>query len=227
MWRASSAPMNASGSTSTSPRAHRAASRSRFTASSRRSLVSRRVLRPSPARAAAAVSGRLALRRRWRPLDSYVGVPALASAGFLLLGIVLFVYRGAVASFFTAAAGRAVGRPGPEFSNDVIARRGRVDTRDRSDRRIGKRMGVAVGLRRRSRARLAHGKLDGSQVREGMSDQGWRPRAPRPRERQRAGRGRTADRTRGRRLEPIPHSQARLKVVRVHHVDEDLEMIPE
>jgi hypothetical protein len=46
-------------------------------------------------------------------------MPALASAGFIVLGFVLFVYRGAVAGFFANAAGRAVGRPGPEFSNDV------------------------------------------------------------------------------------------------------------
>ncbi len=83
------------------------------------SLVSRESLRPSPAKAAAAVTARLGLRKRSRTLDAHVGVPALASAGFILLGIVLFVFRGAVARFFTDAAGRSVGLPGPEFSNDV------------------------------------------------------------------------------------------------------------
>jgi len=82
-------------------------------------LVSRESLRPSPAQTAAVVTARLGLRKRWRPLDAYVGVPTMASAGFILLGIVLFVFRGAAARFFTDVAGKTVGRPGPEFSSDV------------------------------------------------------------------------------------------------------------
>jgi anti-sigma factor RsiW len=83
------------------------------------SLVSRGNLRPSSAQAAAAVTARLGFRTRRRPIDAYVGVPALASAGFILLGIVLFAFRGAVARLLAEAAGRTVGLPGPEFSNDV------------------------------------------------------------------------------------------------------------
>lgn len=82
-------------------------------------LVSRRDLRPSPARAAAAVTARFGLRRRWRPLDAWIGVPAVASAGFILLGVVLFVYRGPVSVFFTGVAERILGLFGEQFSTGL------------------------------------------------------------------------------------------------------------
>jgi predicted anti-sigma-YlaC factor YlaD len=82
-------------------------------------LVSRRDLRPSPARAAAAVTARLGLRRRWTLLDAWVGVPAVASAGFILLGLVLFVFRGPVTVFFTGVAEHILGLFGEQFSTGL------------------------------------------------------------------------------------------------------------
>jgi predicted anti-sigma-YlaC factor YlaD len=80
------------------------------------SLVSRRDLRPSPKRTATVVSERLGLRKRWRPLDAWVGVPAVASAGFILLGLVLLVFRDAVTEFFGGVAENVVVRFGQGFS---------------------------------------------------------------------------------------------------------------
>jgi len=64
------------------------------------SLASLHDLRPSPARTAALVSERLGLRRRWNLRGVFSGVPALASAGFIALGIVLYIFRGPVENFF-------------------------------------------------------------------------------------------------------------------------------
>lgn len=65
------------------------------------SLSSLRDLRPSPARTAVAVSERLGLRPRRNPRGVFVNVPALVSAGFIVLGIVLYDFRNIVADFFT------------------------------------------------------------------------------------------------------------------------------
>jgi predicted anti-sigma-YlaC factor YlaD len=65
------------------------------------SLASLRDLRPSPVRTAAAVSERLGLRPRRHARRSFVNVPAIVSAGFIVLGVVLYDIRDLVASFFT------------------------------------------------------------------------------------------------------------------------------
>lgn len=64
------------------------------------SLVSRRDLVPPGGRTASAVIERLGLRRQRRPLFGWVGVPGLASAGFILLGVALYGVRASVAEFF-------------------------------------------------------------------------------------------------------------------------------
>ncbi|MBP2681256.1 MAG: putative zinc-finger [Candidatus Krumholzibacteriota bacterium] len=64
------------------------------------SLSSLRELRPSPARTAAAVSERLGLRPRRHARRSFVNVPAMVSAGFIVLGLVLYDFRNFVAEFF-------------------------------------------------------------------------------------------------------------------------------
>ena len=64
------------------------------------SLASLRDLRPSPARTAALASERLGLRRRWDLREAFASLPALASAGFIALGIVLYIFRGPVENFF-------------------------------------------------------------------------------------------------------------------------------
>jgi anti-sigma factor RsiW len=65
------------------------------------SLASLSGLRPSPARTAAAVGARLGLRPRRYARRSFVNVPALVSAGFIVLGLVLYDFRNFVAEFFT------------------------------------------------------------------------------------------------------------------------------
>lgn len=67
-------------------------------------LVSRRVLRPQAARTARTVAERLGVRRRRRPLVGWIGLPGLASAGSLIVGIVSYLYRDAVAEFFGRVA---------------------------------------------------------------------------------------------------------------------------
>lgn len=64
------------------------------------SLSSLRELRPSPGRTAASVSERLGLRPRRYARRSFVNVPAIASAGFIVLGLVLYDLRSLVAEFF-------------------------------------------------------------------------------------------------------------------------------
>jgi anti-sigma factor RsiW len=64
------------------------------------SLTSLRDLQPSPVRTAAAVSDRLGLRQLRRARRSFVNVPAVVSAGFIVLGIVLYNFRNIVADFF-------------------------------------------------------------------------------------------------------------------------------
>jgi predicted anti-sigma-YlaC factor YlaD len=64
------------------------------------SLTSLRSLRPSHVRTAAAVSDRLGLRPRRRARRSFVNVPAIVSAGVIVLGIVLYDFRNIVADFF-------------------------------------------------------------------------------------------------------------------------------
>ncbi len=64
------------------------------------SLLSLGDARPSPARAAAAVSGSLGLRSRAGFRWTWPGVPALTGAAFIVLGIALYVLRGAIPSIF-------------------------------------------------------------------------------------------------------------------------------
>jgi predicted anti-sigma-YlaC factor YlaD len=64
------------------------------------SLSSLRDLRPSPVRTAAAVSERLGLRPRRHARRSFVNVPAIVSAGFIVIGIVLYDFRNIVEDFF-------------------------------------------------------------------------------------------------------------------------------
>ena len=74
------------------------------------SLTSLRDLQPSPVRTAALVTERLGLHRRWNLRGAFAGTPALASAGFIVLGVVLYVFRGTVAEFFARmAAGASIG----------------------------------------------------------------------------------------------------------------------
>jgi anti-sigma factor RsiW len=64
------------------------------------SLASLSGLRPSPVRTAAAVSDRLGLRPRRRARRSFVNVPVIVSAGFIVLGLVLYDIRAFVMAFF-------------------------------------------------------------------------------------------------------------------------------
>lgn len=64
------------------------------------SLVSLRDGRPSPARAAAAVSGRLGLRSRVGLRWTRPWIPALTGAAFIGVGTAWFVLRGAISSVF-------------------------------------------------------------------------------------------------------------------------------
>lgn len=64
------------------------------------SLSALRDLRPSPSRTAVAVTERLGLRPRRYARKTFVNVPAMVSAGFIVLGIVLYDFRSFVADFF-------------------------------------------------------------------------------------------------------------------------------
>ncbi len=65
------------------------------------SLAGRRDLRPAPHPFAAKVARSLAPRPVWGVLSDLVGLPGILGAAFVLVGVVLLVYRDAVAHFFT------------------------------------------------------------------------------------------------------------------------------